>query len=91
MAERLGPPAVDEARRRRLEVLVREASSASFSSSASLVELAVGEGLMERPPGRFVGDGPCMLARLMGAPTGMGGALVWGALRQAWMRFLPSG
>lgn len=57
-----------------------------------------GAPLMERPPGRLLGPVvlPGMLMGLaerpMGAPTGMeDGREPCGALRQAWMRFFPSG
>ena len=47
---------------------------------------------MDSPPGTLGGCCMGMEVRLMGAPTGMEeGSWPWGALRHAWMRFLPSG
>jgi hypothetical protein len=94
-------PVVEEARRLRLspEEGARPpcVGSSSSSPSSSFMPGAAAP-LMERPPGRLLGPetGPGMLMgpeeRPMGAPTGMEeGREPWGALRHAWIRFLPSG
>ena len=95
-----GGPVADDARRRRLSPEFARppcaAGSSSWSSSSSL------EGPpdwlpMERPPGRLLaGEGPPGMliaeARPIGRPAGMlEGRVPCGALRQAWVRFLPSG
>ena len=95
-------PVVDDARRRRLSPDAARppcptASSSSLSPSSSLIA-EPGGALMERPPGRLLVPvaGPAMLIgpeeRPRGAPTGMAeGRVPCGALRHAWIRFLPSG
>lgn len=95
---------VVEGRRRRLSPAAAArppwgTSSSPSSSPSSLV--GTGPPGMERPPGRLVVPPGGMVidwvARFMGAPTTLGGrAPPWGPpwvleLRQAWMRFLPSG
>ncbi len=87
--------AFDEALRRRLDP-GRSPSSSCSSSPSSLGP--PGCPLMERPPGRLLGAatggggmGPPD-ERASGVPTGIeDGSWPWGALRHAWMRFLPSG
>lgn len=86
--------AFDERRRR----LVPMRSSASSSWSSSPPSLGPCWLPMDRPPGRLLGGtvggggmGPPDW-RARGAPTGIDdGSVPWGALRQAWIRFLPSG
>lgn len=96
-------PLVDEPRRRRLSpVLGRPPCAAAWSSlwsSSPSSSLMLGPPLMERPPGMLaLGGGPGMFMALppderpRGGPTGMEeGRVPWGALRHAWIRFLPSG
>lgn len=99
--EALVPPAVEGRRRRLSPTTTTRLSSSASSSPSSLVGPwpPTGGPGMERPPGRFAVElapgmvmEPAKFGRGIAAPTGMLGGMFPGVeLRQAWMRFFPSG